>query len=237
MSWTHVQGTGNTSVSGSGSISAAYQFNVTQGNLLVAAICNNNTIASGVTDTLGNTWTRLVQGGATSANIELWYAISIGGGANTVTAGNQTFSAIAISEFSPSGTITVTGTALVATGATGSALASGNLTITTPALVIGAGTQTGTGVTFTPGSGFTMDYTITRATHVGIGLEYALAVGSSPSNPAMTASLSVSPWAMGAAAFLSTASANGSTNWPGISVHKPHQRAPLSGPQLDLLYG
>lgn len=212
MSWTKAQtGAGNTSTSGSGSIVGTYGSNVTAGNLLIAGFSNNSTLISGVTDTLGNTWTKLIAGGLSSAFAEIWYAIANGSGANAVTGTNQSFGAIAVSEFSPGGgTISVTGTPLIAFGSSGSALASGNITLaSTPALVIGVGTQIANGVTFTAGSGFTMDFTITRATHVGIGLDYALAFGSSPANALMTASLAASEWAMAGAAFLSTPASSG----------------------------
>lgn len=112
--WTFEQATSTTT-----SNAVAYAGNVKSGSLLIAAICTNPTAynptePNAVTDSLGNTWTRLrkVDDAGNAQCGVWWYAISGSAGANTVTIpAGTSFQAYLIGEWSvDSGTISLDGT-------------------------------------------------------------------------------------------------------------------------------
>lgn len=73
----------------SGALSASYGSNVTAGNLLIAvAGCHDSVSTFGsatMTDSLGNTWTKVVEEHILSSNVVVWATWASSGGADTVT--------------------------------------------------------------------------------------------------------------------------------------------------------
>lgn len=69
--------------------------NVTQGNMILVVVCSNTQAVTTITDTLGNTYS-LVDKQSSGADMELWYAPNITGGA-TPTITVKVVSASAIS--------------------------------------------------------------------------------------------------------------------------------------------
>jgi hypothetical protein len=92
MPFALVQKAGNDNGAGAAttSIATAYTSNVTAGNLLIAVFGQGalgGVNANVVTDTQGNKWTRAVQSPSLDTNMstEIWFAIAVASGPNTVT--------------------------------------------------------------------------------------------------------------------------------------------------------
>lgn len=98
---------------GSDPVALAYNSNVTAGNMLFAVVVvsdGTTPTVSGITDSLGNTWTKVVGTSAGSFREEVWKAACGSSGANTVTVDYSSSPAntgiLVISEFSGMGTTT-----------------------------------------------------------------------------------------------------------------------------------
>jgi hypothetical protein len=205
--WTHIQDFGSTDPTSSGTGTAVSGSSVTVGNLLVVAAGNFSAVLSGVTDSGGNTYTKLGGFSATGSSIDLWYTVVTTGGVLTVSCAGQSFGSIAVSEFNPGvgGTITKDGAAATNNG-TGTALSTGNLTLTTPDLVVAGFANGETAQAFTPGAGYTAgtNTQYSPGNNVAVALVYNLNASSSPANPGGTLAGGTNTWAGVGCGFLST---------------------------------
>lgn len=102
MAIAHVQSTGNKSDASATTIVKAFVSNVTAGNtIVVTAFCGSGGTISGVTDSLGNTYTQRVSG--ITNRFKIYEAANITGGACTVTVTfsvSVSFRAMSIHEYS-----------------------------------------------------------------------------------------------------------------------------------------
>ena len=167
MSIAHVQSTGNRDDAAGTTIVKAFVSNVTAGNtIVVIAFCGTGVAISGITDSLGNTYTERVSG--ISGRLKVYEAPNITGGACTVTvtfSDSVPYRAMSIHEYSG---MVNTGAFDVGAGATasraGSSATDGNYTdnITTTAngdLIIGAIINIpASWVAVAPGTGLTERY-------------------------------------------------------------------------------
>lgn len=214
-SWSYGQGNKASSASGTPSVSLT---GVTVGDLLIVGVSAAATVTS-LSDG-HNTYTSL--GNASpSAHVTLFYSVVTTGGSLTITAGASASNwAMGVAEFSPGGgTIATTGSNPTATG-TSTAPATGNITISTPALVVGgfiaiAASSWSTSGNFTYDSNSGSNYA--GGISYGYGMGYWLAANASPQDPALTLSSSVG-WGGVGAAFTTTggATSGGQTLLAGI---------------------
>jgi hypothetical protein len=207
MAWTRVNGGGIFTGAASGNLAYSPGWTSVAGDLMVAVAANyGQLLGTGIQDSAGNTWTKLIAKSQGGANCEVWYSVLGTGGSLTVTAVGQAYCTLAVTEFSSGGgTISASGTP-VGGGAFGAtSLTLPNITITTPALVVaGMGTDSGATV-WTAGSGYTLDYSSGNGSPVIAGaLLYQLAASSSPAAPSATWTPSSAITGVGAA-FLATA--------------------------------
>ena len=210
MSWTRVQSAGNVDSSASGNITVSLT-GVAVGDLLVCAITTYGPAIGSIGDTV-NTWHKLGSQIGSGAYTDLWYTVVTTGGSLTITGTTQAYSAIAVVEFnSGGGTISTDGSVVSINGDTSSP-ASGNITITTPALVVGGfGTCSVNSNTWSSTGSYTYDSTsganFVSGTHYGVAIGYNLAAASSPADPALSLS-TLCQWAAVGAAFQATSAAN-----------------------------
>jgi len=160
---TIVQKTSNTSTGSVASLAKAFVSNPCVNNSLIVSCAVGNGTAPTVTDTLGNTYTRVAQVANGSAfNTAIFYAVNVSSGANTVTVNNggttasiameiyEVVGLLAIAAAQPDITATNTGTSTTAATSAISAGSANEFAIA--AVGIGTGAQT-----ITVGSGWTND--------------------------------------------------------------------------------
>lgn len=208
--WGHLQSTNVDSGTGSGTTTLAYTSNVTIGNILVAGVrlggSSQNPI---ITDSQGNTWTRLLlninsSGDTTSVH----WLIATSTGALTVTLTNSVSGSRRwiIAEYDAAGT-TVSVDQSTITSAQGTAVSSGTVTTTTASeLLVGVIEGDGfAGDTFTPGAGYTVRQSIIPLSQFKLALE-DIVVSSTGSYVADGTLNNTMDWAAGIVAFKSTGS-------------------------------
>jgi hypothetical protein len=117
LSWTRIQGTGAQNAAGpTQTIAKAFASNTAVGNLIVVRVTlyNNSGSAETVSDNLGNTYTKDILEVFGTLQAGVWHAPITSAGATTVTAddgsGNNAYWAIAIDEYSYTGSLSVEST-------------------------------------------------------------------------------------------------------------------------------
>ncbi len=123
----YAQSSSNVSFQAATGLAASFTSNTTAGNAIVVAASTEGSAISSVTDTQGNTYVQAL----TSGSNAIWYATSIKGGADTVTAifaASTGFSLIYIHEYS--GLATVPVDQVSSQSGTGTAVTSGAKTTT-----------------------------------------------------------------------------------------------------------
>jgi RHS repeat-associated protein len=205
------------------SLGATFAANVTNGNRIVAVVgvWNNGATASGVTDSAGNTYTK-VAGlvGSDGTEETIWTApITAGAGTRptvTATASGTADIGIAVSEYS--GLSTAAGSAAVDQSAITSGTSSGAATVSsgaTPAttagdeLAVGGYVDSGFGDTLSYGSGWTGRVNVSPASDMELATEDQ-AVGKGATPNAQVSTSASSSWLMATAVFkgASTGGAN-----------------------------
>ncbi len=206
MSWSHIQG-GSNHGNPVGSITVTLGSSTPIGRIICVGVAAFNQGSTSVTDSAGNTYTKVISDLSSSAGCEIWKSITTISGTLTVTVhylGGSTFTSVSVDEFSATGTITADGNAH-ATG-TSTAPASGNATVSANDLVYAVVAVNGAAGTYTAGGAYTISQSVayTSSVNLGIATEYLLNTMSSPAAPTMTLQNSVQ-WTMVAAAFQETA--------------------------------
>ncbi len=197
------------------SISLAPTTNVTAGNRLVVLVgvrAGGTTAAQNVTDSAGNTYTRVAQTRASdSTEMSVWTAPIVNGGGSrpTITATPNGTAALGVQVLEYSGLSTVTGAGAVdqfrvATGTTLAAatVSTGATAATTAAneLAIGFYLDRGFNRTLTAGSGFTLRANASPSTGMQMFSEDQLpALGATPNAGVGTGSLTT--WLMATVVF------------------------------------
>lgn len=159
-----VQAAGHTQ-SGSATPTIAFPSNVTTGNALIvyAGSYVTGATASGVTDTLGNTYTKIANGSGSQANItwSIWATFSIAaGGANTVTCtfGSSGNTRCAVAEYSGVTSFDQTNNGHGLSGSGPTSISSGNVTtLSASEMLVGIGFINDNAAVFTAGSGYSLD--------------------------------------------------------------------------------
>jgi hypothetical protein len=160
---TFVQAVGHTQ-SGSATPTISFVSNVTAGD---AILCYGGsyitgTTVSSVADTLGNSYTQIVSGTGTQADItySIWAAFSVTGGACTVTPtfGGSGNTRCAIAQYHNVSSFDQTNNGHGLSGSGPTSISSGNVTTTTASeMLVGFGFINDNGAVFTPGSGYSLD--------------------------------------------------------------------------------
>ncbi len=168
---------------------------VAAGNALI--VVANAVATATIADTLGHTWTSAV----VSGRITIWYTIANSSAPITVTITSSQSALISVSlqEWAFGGALSVVSTA---TGSgTSTTPATGNLTLTATSLVVAGFDVVTSGLTYTPGTGFTSGYTTNSGSSEPFATEYNAAQSITPVAPGFTLSSS-SAWVGAAAAFV-----------------------------------
>lgn len=227
MAASHIQSAKN--YNNGTSVAVAFGANVSANNLLLALLfgyANSNASAS-VSDTRGNTWTRIgsiVTGGDGSLYLDAFYCIANGAGADTVTynAAGSSYMSLIIAEYSG---IATTSPLDVAGSSTGSSTSPSTSITTTNAndLIIGWVTSmAGSTVTITSGSGYTMRQEYEDAAtymHAHLEDKSVSATGAQTVNATLGSSLQ---WIMRGAAFKESAASTFSMPPNNINRRNQH---------------
>lgn len=206
-----VQKASSTSTGSVASLAKAFTSNNTAGNsIIVVAGCGNGT-AMTVADSAGNTYTSAIAApNSTTFAAQIFYAVNIASGANTVTVTNAgTAASMAVELYEISGLITQVqsqpGQTSTGTG-TGTTATTSAIAPSTPNALVFAGVAIGTAVvtTVAAGSGLTYDSgTLQPATPAGL-YQFAAFSGNLGNIGGLTPTATWTgsePWAMAAAIF------------------------------------
>lgn len=168
MAWAFVQGAGNINDAASTTVTVTFGSNVTAGNTIVVGGGGVGYDLSGVTDSLGNTYsgpTNNIYDAAVDTHTGMWYAENITGGACTVTLtftnAGVTYKRMAVAEYSglkTSASFDVSAGQNVASTGTGTdGLSSGNTATSAEAneLAVTFAHGTNAAATFSAGTNYT----------------------------------------------------------------------------------
>ena len=193
MAFALQQTTGAASTSPSHSQAAGFGI-IGPGNLLV--VIGDAVSSATIADSLSHVWTKA----AGTGRMTIWYTIVATSSPITVTVTSSQSALISVSlqEWSFAGSVVVASTA---TGSgTSTAPATGNLTLTATSLVVAGFDIAASGLTYTPGSGFTAGFTVNSGSSEPLATEYNAAQSTTPVAPGFTLSSS-SAWTGVSAAF------------------------------------
>ncbi len=205
MPWAYQQGNGNHGTTATDSpVTVTLGIPTPVGRLIVVGISNYNGVASGVSDSAGNTYTPLISLQPTLLEAEIWYTVVTISGTLTVsvTGGGLNFTAVSVDEFSS--------TQAFSTDAVGSGNGSNATPVTSGVattqndLVVGVVSMGNLEGGHTAGTGYTLTYSLGSQSSVNLGLvaEYKLNVTGAGQTPGFTfASSPTAGWVMVSASF------------------------------------
>ena len=210
MSYTYVQSNGTNTGNSASARAVAFGSNVSVGDLIVVAVSQYFDGTQTITDTLGNTYTSLPMGQIISpvdsnARGEMFYTISGGSGANTVTVtpSKSCYMSVAIAEYSGNASSSVYDSQNHAS-ATSASPSSGTVTISnTGSLLVGMTFSANNSFSSSAGTGFTQRYT----SNTNEPLSYEDGVFNT--DTAATFTQGINGWTCIAASFKPTATSSG----------------------------
>lgn len=188
--FTRVQGTGIASTTTVSSQAKAFTSSVTAGNMISVNAFGNgggNTITLSVTDSQGNTYTVDSTNTGSLANM-IARSVAVSTGTLTVTVASTKLALISfsINEISTSGNSFSVDSTSTGTGISGTTLSTGSLSLSESDFVIAGFGMSVTGLTYTAGALFTIDFSNNTVSEAAFASEYYINTSGSSVTPSIT---------------------------------------------------